>query len=181
MFGVVKGLLLGGLLGVAMVAAGQATPAPWLAYLSAALAAIGVAPIAGRKIWQKDGLLQFGLKSFAGALLGPALLWLLRRFGDVALPEISRLPGIERLPGFAELGATPLTLGSFSLTSLALVSAIVAGFYDLDNTDAPTSPKRPPPLSPKARLDPEIAALTGLSPEELDAAADETSRRRTKG
>ncbi len=179
-FGIAKGLLVGGLVGMALVALGHATPAAWLAYASAALVAVLIAPIAGKKLWEKDGAIQFGLKAFAGLLLGPGLMWVVRRFAGLPLPDVTALPSLRGLPGFAALEGVSLTLGGFALTSLAAVAALIAGFYDLDNTPSAGGTGGGAPRTPPKRIDPELAAITGLDPSELEAASDEATRRRDK-
>lgn len=180
--GILKGLFVGSLVGFLLVALGLGVPGPLVAYLAAAASAALVAPIAGKKIWEKDGPLQAGLKALTGLLLGPGVMWVVRRFVGVPLPDVASWPGVGRLPGVEALRGVPLSLGTFSVTSIALVTALIAGFFDADNTPtAGTSAK--PPRSPKAnggRIDPELAALTGLDAAELEGAADDAEPRRTK-
>jgi hypothetical protein len=178
--GILKGLFVGFLIGALLVVLGLGTPGALVASIAAAAAAVLVAPISGKKIWEKDGVLQSALKAVAGLFLGPGLMWLARRYAVVPLPDVTKLPGIGSLPGLEALRGTELTVGGFALTSVALVAAVLAGFYDLDNTDGPTSKPASKAGSGK-RVDPELAALTGLDPAELDAATEETDRRRSKG
>jgi len=178
--GILKGLFVGSLIGALLVVLGLGTPGALVASVAAAAAAMLVAPISGKKIWEKDGTLQAALKAVAGLFLGPGLMWLARRFAIVPLPDVTTLPGLGALPGIDALRGVPLTLGSFALTSVALVAAVLAGLYDLDNTEA-VAPKATPKAGAGKRIDPELAALTGLAPAELDAAADESERRSSKG
>ena len=56
-------------------------------------------------------------------------MWLARSYAGLALPfDPSALPGLEGLAG------AQLTLGTFAVTSLAMVSAVLAGFFDADNS-----------------------------------------------
>jgi len=180
LFGMTKGVVVGCLVGLGMVALGQGTPVAWLAYAAAAAVAVLVAPIAGKKLWEKDGAIQFGLKAVAGLVLGPGLMWVVRRFGVLPLPDPTTLPGADAVPGLTALRGVPLTFGGFAVTSLALVAALLAGFYDLDNTPANGGSSPKPPVGRNKRIDPEVAALTGLDESELDA-ADDAPRRKTRG
>lgn len=172
------------MIGAVLVVLGHGTPGTLVASVAAAAAAVLVAPISGKKIWEQGGALQAALKAVAGLFLGPGLMWLGRRFAVVPLPDVTTLPGLGALPGLDALRGVPLTLGSFALTSVALVAAVLAGFYDLDNTED-VAPKAAQKAASKAgadqRIDPELAALTGLDQAELDAAAEDFERRRSKG
>jgi len=181
-FGISKGLIVGSLLGLLMVSVGLATPGTGVAFGAAALAAALVASVAGKKLWEKDGLVQVMLKAVAGAFLGPGLMWLLRRFVLFPLPDLAQFPWLVRLPGFAALEGQPLTVGGFAVTSLALVAAVLGGFYDLDNTEASSSSggRAKAGSASKKRIDPELAALTGLDPSEIEAAEEDASVTRKK-
>jgi hypothetical protein len=182
LFGIFKGLLIGAILGGVLVASGMGEPGALIAYPAAAAAAVLVSMIAGKKIWEADGRVQFMLKAVAGLFLGPGLMWLARTFASVPLPNMSTLPGVSSFPGFASLPAG-LTLGSFAITSLAMVAAVVGGFYDLDNTPAPEGKdkaKKPAAKVGAKRIDPELAALTGLDASEIESAEAEAEERRAK-
>ncbi len=183
--GLLKGLLIGALVGGALVAAGLGTPGVLVAYPAAAAAAILVSLIAGKKIWEPDGRLQFMLKAVVGLLLGPGLLWLVRTFLQLPLPDLASLPGVSSLPGVAALHG-PLTAGSFAVTSLALVAAVVGAFYDADNTPGAADAKSKGAAAkgaakgakPQKRVDPELAALTGLDASEIEAVEAEAEARK---
>ncbi len=133
LFGLVKGLLVGGLLGLGLVQLGMATPGALFAYVAAALAGVVVGLIAGKPIWAEGGRIEAGLKAGVGAVLAMGLMWLSRSF----------LAGIGL--GFA--GLSSAALGTYAVTSLGLVAAVLGGFYDADNTpaaegDAAASPKK---------------------------------------
>lgn len=181
-FGIVKGLFVGSLVGVALVAMGLGVPAAGVAYVAAALAAALVSTISGKKLWEKGGGVEVILKVVAGLALGPGLMWLVRRFAVLPLPDVTALPFVSRLPGISGLSGTSLQLGSFAVTSLALVAAVLGGWYDLDNTDTPArtgdKPRGRGATGTGRRIDPELAALTGLDPAELEAAEDAAARRK---
>ena len=189
--GLLKGIVVGGLVGWGLAATGLAAPA--FAYVAAALVGILVAMVAGKPVWAKDARIQIYLKMAAGALLGPGLLFLTRKFLTIGLPfETSLLPGVAAAPG--------VSIGMFAVTSLALVGAVLAGFYDADNSaedgnssaqgDATnqgaqsskntTAAKRAAskPAAGKQRIANEIAAITGLDPSEFEAVEAERARSR---
>jgi hypothetical protein len=124
--GLLKGLVVGGLVGYGLLAAGLSWG--WLAYGAAALVGVVVALIAGKPIWAKDARIEVGMKAAAGAILAPLLLWPVRNFLTMGLPfDPTALPGLE------SVSASSVTFGTFFVTSLALVGAVLAAFYDADN------------------------------------------------
>jgi hypothetical protein len=178
--GVLKGLTVGGLIGCGLVAAGLGLPGALVAYGAAAVVGALVAMIAGKKIWEKDAQVQVMLKAAAGLLLAPGLLWLVRRL--LAFPLPFALP---QLPGLGALTATSPAIGMFAVTSLAIVGAVLAGFYDADDSpeqkDAAGKPAaRSAAPAPKGRVDPELAAITGLDPTEIEALEAEANARKAK-
>lgn len=124
--GLLKGLVLGGLVGYGLTAGGLT--AGWLAYLAAAVVGMLVALIAGKPIWAEDARIEVGMKAAAGAILAPLAMWGLRSFLTMGLPfDPSTLPGLE------SVSASSATLGTFFVTSLAIIGGVLAGFYDADN------------------------------------------------
>jgi hypothetical protein len=68
------------------------------------------------------------MKAAAGAILAPLAMWAVRSFLTMGLPfDPSTLPGLEAV------SASSATLGTFFVTSLAIVGAVFAGFFDADN------------------------------------------------
>jgi hypothetical protein len=125
--GLVKGLIVGGLVGFGLAAAGMAVPGALIAYPVAAAVGVLMALVSGKPIWAKDARLEVMMKAAAGALLAPGLLWLARRFLTMGLPlDPSALPGLGGVTGDA-------TLGTFAITSLAMIAALLGGFYDADH------------------------------------------------
>jgi hypothetical protein len=124
--GLIKGILIGGLVGYGLAAAGLSWG--WLAYIMAAVSGILVALVAGKPIWSEGARIEVGMKAAAGALLGPGLLWLARSFLTMPLPFDP-----SQLPALSSLATKGLTLGTFSITALALVAAVLGAFYDADN------------------------------------------------
>ena len=133
--GLLKGVLVGAAVGYGLVAAGMATPPAAVIYVAAGVCGVLTAMIAGKPVWAKEARIEVMMKAVAGMLLGPAILFALRRFVQLPLPAdlLAALPGLEATKG-AELG-----LSTFSMTSLSIVSAILAGFFDADNQPAAES------------------------------------------
>ena len=164
LFGILKGLLVGGLLGFGLTqipAFASALPA-WIAYIAAPLAGIIVGLIAGKPIWAEGGKIEAGLKAGAGALLGALLMW-----------------GVRWLLGGVSLGALGVqgaALGSYAITSLAIVASTLGAFYDADNTPEAADAKKDPAANPKVRVAAPNAAEFE-DEEELDAAEQKKAKR----
>lgn len=130
--GILKGLVVGGLLGFALVKLGLGLfVGGWafLAYVMAALTGIIVGLIAGKPIWAKDAKIEAGMKAFVGALLGAGLMFGLRKLN---LPLADSVPA-----AFGVMTKDPQTLGTFPVTGLAMIAGLLGGFYDADNTPEP--------------------------------------------
>ncbi len=135
--GGVKGLLIGGLVGWALAAAGIVSAGAVVAYAGAALVGVLMALVAGKAIWEKGARIEVGMKALAGGLLlGPGLMWLLRRFVTFQLPfDAALLPAIDSAAG--------ATVATFIPVALALVAAVIGALFDVDNS-APAGAAPPP-------------------------------------
>lgn len=162
LFGLLKGLLVGGLLGFLLMKVGLASPGPLVAYLSAAVAGVVVGLIAGKPIWSEGGKIEAGLKAGFGALLAAGLMWGARSLlGNVGL-------------GWA--GLPSATLGGYAITSLSLVAAVLAGFYDADNTpSAEVGPIEKDP--PKLRVAAAMKRPADVDTEEVQEAEQRKARK----
>jgi len=176
LMGLVKGLVLGALVGYGLAAAGMGAPGAFIAYPVAVVVGVLMALVAGKPIWAKDARIEAGTKAVAAAILAPGLMWLARRFLTMGLPlDVGALPGLESLAG------AQLTIGTFAVTSVAMVAAVLAGFFDADNSpaddDEDTSDEQ---SGPKKRIavDDEAAAAELLA--ELEAEEAEAPARRAK-
>jgi len=132
--GIIKGLCVGGLLGFGLFKLGIVafvSPWGWLAYVAAAITGIVIGLIAGKPIWAKDARIEAGVKAVVGALLGAGLM-----FGVQKLLKMPVPPQLVGLLGGAKDAAAP-TLATLPITSLAVVAALLGGFYDADNTSEP--------------------------------------------
>lgn len=144
LFGIVKGLFVGGLVAFAMTQVGFVAPGTFFAYASAALTGVLIGLIAGKPIWAKDAKIEAGMKAFFGALLGAGLMYALRRFGTMAVP-FPLGPLAEANTSLGEAAGSSGTVGGLAITSLPLVAGLLGGFYEADN-DAPAAPE------PKGRV-----------------------------
>ena len=171
--GLVKGLVLGALVGYGLAAAGMGAPGALIAYPVAVVVGVLTALVAGKPIWAKDARIEAGTKAIAAAILAPGLMWLARSYATMGLPfDPSALPGLEGLAG------SELTLGTFAVTSVAMVAALLAGFFDADNSpssDGESSGDKTKGTSKKRiAVDDEAAAaelLAELEAEEAESAA----------
>lgn len=126
LFGIVKGLLIGGLLGFGLVQLGFAAPAAWMAYPVAVLTGVLIGLVAGKPIWQKDARIEAGAKAVVGALLGAGLMFAARQWLTMALPF-----------SLGMLTPAGVPLGGLAIITLPLIAALLGGFYDADNDSPP--------------------------------------------
>jgi hypothetical protein len=93
------------------------------AYLAAAATGVITGLVAGKPIWAADGKIEAGLKAFFGILLGLGGMFVLRTWVNVNL-DLSMFKA-----GEGALGALPAA-------SLPIIAAVLAGFYEIDNSPA---------------------------------------------
>ena len=96
-------------------------PYPVFAYLSAAATGVIAGLVAGKPIWSSDGKIESGLKAFFGILLALGGMFALRTWANVHL-DLSMLKAGEG------------SLGNLPAASLPLIAAVLAGFYEIDNS-----------------------------------------------
>jgi hypothetical protein len=174
--GIVKGLLVGGLVGFALAKLGFASPGAIIAYLAAAMTGVLVGLIAGKPIWAKDAKIEAGMKAFVGALLGVGLMYAVRRWLTMPLPPlpVALGPLAEANTSLGEAATSTGTVGGLAITSLASIAGLLGGFYEADNDPsegeqaAPGGAKRAP--ASNKRIAAEEAGEE--ADEELDAEAD---------
>jgi hypothetical protein len=126
LIGIVKGLIVGCLLGFGLVKLGQVTPGAILAYPAAALTGVVVGLIAGKPIWAKDAKIEAGTKAFVGALLAIGLMAAARTW-------LVTVPLPFSVGALAPGNSDALTLGGFAMSALAGIAALLGGFYEADN------------------------------------------------
>lgn len=95
------------------------------AYLAAALTGVFTGLIAGKPIWSADGKIEAGLKAFFGALVALGGMFVLRTWVHVMVD----LSALKASAGPAEIGQLPAV-------SLPIIAAVLAGFFELDNTES---------------------------------------------
>ncbi|MBX3215286.1 MAG: hypothetical protein KF850_24840 [Labilithrix sp.] len=93
------------------------------AYLAAAITGVVTGLVAGKPIWSADGKIEAGLKAFFGALIALGGMFALRQWVHVDVD----LTALKASDGAAEIGQLPAV-------SLPLIAAVLAGFFELDNT-----------------------------------------------
>jgi hypothetical protein len=165
--GILKGLIVGGLIGFGLVKLGYAVPPSWLAYIAASVTGVVIGLIAGKPIWAPDAKIEAGMKAFVGALLAAGLMFAARRW--INLPLVLPEAAVNALGAAKQLQASEqaLTMGTFAMTSLAMVAAVLGGFYDADNTPEPEGEKK----EAKAAPDPKANGKAVAAPNKRIAAA----------
>jgi hypothetical protein len=164
LIGIVKGLIVGGLVGFGLAKLGFAAPGAIVASVAAAVTGVLIGLVAGKPIWAKDARIEAGMKAFVGALLGAGLMYAARRW--LSMPVPLELP---------ELGAGAGTFGGLAITSLAAIAAILGGFYEADNTPtegaaSSEAPAKELPAAKNKRID--ASALDAELEDEDEAEAD---------
>jgi hypothetical protein len=99
------------------------------AYLAAAATGVITGLVAGKPIWAADGKIEAGLKAFFGVLLGLGGMFALRTWANFHL-DLSMLKAGEG--GLGELPAA----------TLPIIAAVLAGFYEIDNSPAADGDKK---------------------------------------
>jgi hypothetical protein len=167
--GLVLGLVIGGLFAAGVVAGLHMTVVPaWFAYALAAVTGVVTGLVAGKPIWAKGGQIEAGLKAFFGALLGVGLMFAVRTWVN----PVVDLSFIEpHLTG--RLGDLPV--------SLALIAAVLGGFYELDNTPAPSEDDKAGKsgkAAPKSKKNVRVAEKAVDGEEEEEAAPTSKKMKR---
>lgn len=172
--GIIKGLVVGGALGFGLAQLGLVAPGPVFAYAAAALAGVLVGLIAGKPIWAKDAKIEAGMKAVIGAILAAGLMFAARKWLTLGVP-VSLGPLAQANESLGEVGAMG-TLGGLAVTSLAMVAAVLGGFYEVDNTPEPkdgeaAAPKLPPNGNKR------VAVSRQDEADDLDADVEQDKRR----
>ena len=154
LLGLLKGVLVGGVLGLLCIyGLGMPALVAWAAYLFALLAGALTGLVAGRPIWAKGARIEAGLKAVAGAVLSVLAMFVIRKWLDVHI----------------DLGALGKgVVGDLPIASLPLISTALAFFFEVDNTGGDPEPDAPK----KARVEGDGDALR-IDAGEDDAIADE--------
>ncbi len=129
--GLILGLVIGAAIAAALVQGAHMVEFSnaVFAYLAAAATGVITGLVAGKPIWSADGKIEAGLKAFFGVLLGIGAMFVLRTWVQVPV-DLS----------FLKAGAG--ALGSLPAASLPLIAAVLAGFYEMDNSPDPEADKK---------------------------------------
>jgi hypothetical protein len=179
LLGIVKGLIVGALLGFGLAKLGLAAPGAVVAYLAAALVGVLIGLVAGKPIWAKDAKIEAGMKAFVGALLGAGLMYAARRWLTMPLPiSLGELAGPNA--SLNEAASSVGTIGGTAMTSLAAIAALLGGFYEADNdpADADASPKSSGKAEPSNKRRIAASDADAEADDELDAEADKKRQKR---
>ena len=174
LIGIVKGVILGALLGFGLGQLGWAAPSAFIAYPAAALVGVLVGLVAGKPIWAKDAKIEAGMKAFVGALLAAGMMFAARRWLTMPLPFDVPYAG----PSGASVAGT---LGGLAVTSLAMIAALLGGFYEADNDPAEGEGEGQGGASTGKRVEGGKRVAAGSVAEDLDEElADEPEQKRAK-
>jgi hypothetical protein len=99
------------------------------AYLAAAATGVITGLVAGKPIWSADGKIEAGLKAFFGILLGLGGMFVLRTWANFHV-DLSMLKAGEG------------GLGDLPAASLPIIAAVLAGFYEIDNSPSSDAEKK---------------------------------------
>jgi len=173
--GIIKGLVVGGLIGFGLLQLGFAVLPAWLAYIAAAITGILIGLIAGKPIWAKDAKIEAGMKAVVGALLGAGLMFAARRWLTMSLPTelLSRIGVMTK--------SETMRLGTFPITALATIAAVLGGFYDADNTPEPEGGAKEEAPAAQAKAGPQKRIAQPSADEldeDFDTSADEKKAKK---
>ncbi|MCL2779385.1 MAG: hypothetical protein FWD73_15430 [Polyangiaceae bacterium] len=121
--GLVLGIVIGGI-AAAILIVGLGMPfftSAIVAYAAAAVTGVLTGLIAGKPIWSPDGRIEAGLKAIFGTLLALFGMFALRQWVHFAIDLEWFHAGVGQL-------------GDLPATSLPILAAVLAGFFELDNT-----------------------------------------------
>ena len=133
------------------------------AYLAAAVTGVLTGLVAGKPIWSADGKIEAGLKAFFGALLALGGMFVLRQWVHVAVD----LSALKASYGAAEVGQLPAA-------SLPIIGAVLAAFFELDNTGATESDKKDD-KDGASKADKKVRVLAEAAPDEEDEKDEEAA------
>jgi hypothetical protein len=171
LIGIVKGLIVGGLVGFGLTQLGSATPVALIAYLAAGLTGVLIGLVAGKPIWAKDAKIEAGMKAFVGALLGCGLMYVARRWLTMPVPlQLGELGGAN----------ATATVGGFALTSLAAIAAVLGGFYEADNDPSEDGSAGVRPAKGRAAQGNKRIAASAMESDLEDESEAETEKKRSK-
>lgn len=137
------------------------------AYLAAAVTGVVTGLVAGKPIWSADGKIEAGLKAFFGALIALGGMFVLRQWVHVPVD----LTSLKASNGPTELAQLPAV-------SLPIIAAVLAAFFELDNTGEAEKDKADP--SSGTKVDKKVRVVEehlAVDDEEEEEAAPAKKRR----
>jgi hypothetical protein len=165
LLGLVKGLLIGGLLAAALVQGlGVSVFGALLAYASAVVLGVLAGLFAGKPFWAKDARIEVALKAVVGAAVATASMFALRKWVTTEL----------------HLGAFGAgAVGSLPAVSLPLIATFLALVFEIDNTsEVPANDAAAAVAPPKQRLKGGADELAELEEDALNEADYSRSERK---
>jgi hypothetical protein len=164
--GLVKGLLIGGLLAAVLIKVlGFTVFGALLAYPAAVVAGAMTGLFAGKPFWEKDARIEVILKAVVGAAIATASMFALRKWVPTEVD-------------LSAIGAGAGQVGWLPAVSVPLITTFLAVVFELDNTnDVPATDDKAAVAAPKQRVDGE-QELAQLEDEELNQADYGQSRRK---
>jgi hypothetical protein len=167
LIGLVKGLLIGGILTAVLIKGfGVAVFGALVAYLAAVVAGAVTGLVAGKPFWAKEARIEVTLKAVVGAAIATASMFALRKWVPTELD-------------LSALGAGAGQLGALPAASLPLITTFLAVVFELDNTnEVPATDERAALAPPKQRVPGAEGELAELKDEELNQADYSQSQRK---
>jgi len=178
LIGIIKGLIVGALLGFGLVKLGFIAPPAVIAYLSAAVTGVLIGLVAGKPIWAKDAKIEAGMKAFVGALLAAGLMYAARRFLTMPVP-LSLGPLAAPNTSLGEAVNSTGTIGGLAITSLAAIAGLLGGFYEADN-DPNEAEAAPPNTAKKTPAKGRRIAAEEAADEDAEELDGEADKKRSK-
>jgi hypothetical protein len=174
LLGLVLGFIVGGALAAALafglkITSFVGTGGAVLGYIAAAVAGVLTGLIAGKPIWAAGAKTEAGLKAFFGALLGAGAMFALRQWGGGWTLDLG------------SLGAGgPAAVGALPAASLPIISALLGGLFELDNTGDGSDEQKPGKRVAATVGRGESKARVPIRPGAEDDEEDDAAPRRAK-
>lgn len=170
----VVGLILGTLIGAVVAAVLVQGLGIWsfaasgavVAYLAAAVTGVLTGLVAGKPIWSADGKIEAGLKAFFGALLALGAMFVLRTWARIEV-DLTALKAGEG------------TIGDLPAASLPIVAAVLAAFFELDNT-GDAAKEEPKALEGKGATGKKVRVAEEESAEEEEEVEEPPAKKKAR-
>jgi hypothetical protein len=165
LLGLVKGVLIGGVLAAALIEGlGVTVFGGLLAYATAVVVGALAGVFAGKPFWAKDARIEVALKAAVGAAVAAAMMFALRKW---VTAEVD----------LSAFGAG--AVGSLPAVTLPLIATFLALVFELDNTkEVPANDEAAAIAPSKQRLEDEGDELADVEDEALNQADNGRSQRK---